>query len=157
MVGKFAWGVKAKHCWGLSTNFWKQKVCWQPPAIFCLYIQGNFPAHNLIFHSRWRWWDWIQAIFSNLFYFTYKWCFSRKHNFENCSSTNVVWHKSPPSPYVLPSPNHNNLRVIYQYHAQLLFFLLPFTDIKGWNKVGSCSDYWTLCTRNGHDAFKITW
>ena len=28
-VGKFVWGVKAKHCWALSTNFWKQKVCWQ--------------------------------------------------------------------------------------------------------------------------------
>ena len=26
MGGKVFWGVKAKHCWGLSTNFWKQKV-----------------------------------------------------------------------------------------------------------------------------------
>ena len=32
MGGKFAWGVKAKHCWLLSTNF---KVCWQHPAMFC--------------------------------------------------------------------------------------------------------------------------
>ena len=35
-VGKFAWGVKTKHCWVLSTNFWKQKVCWHHPAMFCL-------------------------------------------------------------------------------------------------------------------------
>ena len=35
-VGKFAWGVKAKHCLALSTNFWKQKVCWHHPAIFYL-------------------------------------------------------------------------------------------------------------------------
>ena len=26
MGGKFAWDVKAKHCWVMSTNFWKQKV-----------------------------------------------------------------------------------------------------------------------------------
>ena len=25
--------------------------------------QANFPAHNLNFHWRWRWWDRIQAIF----------------------------------------------------------------------------------------------
>ena len=38
MGGKFAWGVKAKHCWAFSTNFWKQKVCWKRPAMF-------FPIH----------------------------------------------------------------------------------------------------------------
>ena len=35
-AGKFAWGVLAKHCWALSTNVWKQKVCWHQPAMFCL-------------------------------------------------------------------------------------------------------------------------
>ena len=30
------WGVKAKHCWALSKNVWKQKVCWHHPAMFCL-------------------------------------------------------------------------------------------------------------------------
>ena len=30
---KFAWGIKAKHCWALSTNFWKQKVCRHHPAV----------------------------------------------------------------------------------------------------------------------------
>ena len=37
-------------------------------AMFCLY---TFPAHNLSFHGWWRWWDQIQAIFSNLFYFAF--------------------------------------------------------------------------------------
>ena len=32
----FAWGVNVKHCWVLSTNCWKQKVCWHHPAMFCL-------------------------------------------------------------------------------------------------------------------------
>ena len=42
------------------------KSLWQHPAMFCLY---TFPAHSLNFHWRWRWWDRIQAIFLNLFYF----------------------------------------------------------------------------------------
>ena len=45
--GKFAWGVKAKHCWAFSSKL--------------------SLANNLIFH--WRWYDWIQAIFLNFFYF----------------------------------------------------------------------------------------
>ena len=52
---------------GLSTNFWKQKVCWHSPAMFCLI---TYPANNLNFHWRWRWWDQIQAIVLNLFYYT---------------------------------------------------------------------------------------
>ena len=44
----------------LSTNFWKQKVCWHHPACFALLPQVNFPANNLNFH--WRWWDQIYAI-----------------------------------------------------------------------------------------------
>ena len=35
-AGKFAWGVKAKHFWMLSTNMWIQKICWHHPAMFCL-------------------------------------------------------------------------------------------------------------------------
>ena len=33
---KITLGVKAIHCWTLSTHFWKQKVCWHHPAMFCL-------------------------------------------------------------------------------------------------------------------------
>ena len=40
-AGKFLWGVKAKHCWVLSTNFWKQKICWQHSAMFCLYTSSK--------------------------------------------------------------------------------------------------------------------
>ena len=38
---------------------------------FAFTPQANFPALNLNFHSRWRWWNWIQDIFLNLFYFTF--------------------------------------------------------------------------------------
>ena len=78
-MGKFAWGVKAKHCWALSTNYLYSKVCWQHPAMFCLY---TFPAHNLNFHWiwRWKWWDRIQAIFLNLFAL----CKSWKHAISKC-------------------------------------------------------------------------
>ena len=33
-------------------------------------IQVNFPINSLNFHWRWKWWDQIQAILLNLFYFT---------------------------------------------------------------------------------------
>ena len=39
---------------------------------FALLPQLNFPANNLNFHWRWSWWDWIQTIFLNLFYFNRK-------------------------------------------------------------------------------------
>ena len=57
----------------LLTNFWKQKVCWHHPVLECFALlpQVNFPANNLNFHWTWRWWDRIQAIFLNLFYFTW--------------------------------------------------------------------------------------
>ena len=29
-------GKTAKHCWALSTNFWKHPVCWQHRAMQCL-------------------------------------------------------------------------------------------------------------------------
>ena len=56
----------------LSRNFWIQKVCWHHSAMFALFPQVNFPANNLNFHWSLRWWDWIQAIFLNLFYFKSK-------------------------------------------------------------------------------------
>ena len=66
-AGNFAWGVKAQRSWASPTNFLYSKVCWQYPAMFCLY---TFPAHNLDFHWRWIGWDQIRAISLNLFYFT---------------------------------------------------------------------------------------
>ena len=41
-TGKFAWDIKAKHCWELSTSFLFSKVCWQLPAMFCLYTSSKF-------------------------------------------------------------------------------------------------------------------
>ena len=37
---------------------------------FAFLHQVNLLANNLNFHWRWRWWDRIQTIFLNLFYFT---------------------------------------------------------------------------------------
>ena len=37
---KFAWAVKAKHCWLMSTNLLFSKLCWQQLAMFCL-IDSN--------------------------------------------------------------------------------------------------------------------
>ena len=62
-AGKFTWGNKAKHYRGMSTTFLFSKVCWRCPAMFCLYTSRNFPAHNLNFLWKWRWWDQIQATF----------------------------------------------------------------------------------------------
>ena len=53
---------------------------------FAFTPQANFTAHNLNFHWRLRWWDQIQAISLNIFYFTtkvsdnqnYKWHFINK-------------------------------------------------------------------------------
>ena len=41
LMGKFTWGNKAKHCWVMSTNFLFSKVCWQCPAMFCLYTSSK--------------------------------------------------------------------------------------------------------------------
>ena len=61
LAGKFTCDDTAKHCWVMSTNFLFLKVCWQRPAMFCLYTSSKlFP--------RWRWWDQIQAIFLNLYF-----------------------------------------------------------------------------------------
>ena len=62
-AGKFARVVKAKNCWALSTNNWKQKVCWmfdrnQNPKFyhwtecFAFLPRVNFPANDLDFHWR---------------------------------------------------------------------------------------------------------
>ena len=48
-TGKFVWGVKAKHCRGLSTNFWKQNVYWHHPVMFVVLSEGSFPSNNLNF------------------------------------------------------------------------------------------------------------
>ena len=53
---------KGKTLLDVVKNFWKQRE-----QCFALLPQVYFPTNNLNFH--WRWWDWIQAFFLNLFYF----------------------------------------------------------------------------------------
>ena len=38
LAGKFTW---AKHCWVMSTNSCFLKICWQCPAMFCLYTSSK--------------------------------------------------------------------------------------------------------------------
>ena len=50
------------------------KVCLRckSKTMFCLITSCKLSANNLNFHWKLRWWDWIQAIFFNIFYFTVK-------------------------------------------------------------------------------------
>ena len=41
-MGKFAWDIKAKHCWVVLKNILLSKVCWQHPAMLCLYTSNKF-------------------------------------------------------------------------------------------------------------------
>ena len=95
-IGKF---VKSKHCWVLSTNFWKQKVSWHPPAMFCLGIPG-IPSRQK-FNFLWRCWDQIQAIFWNLFYSSQFDCF-HEECYKNLNPHNLkVKCESTPSEFIL--------------------------------------------------------
>ena len=57
-----------KVCLRCAT-FCFQKFVDNAQQFFAFTPQANFRAHNLNSHQRWRWWNWIQAIFSSLFYF----------------------------------------------------------------------------------------
>ena len=43
-------GVKAKHCWALSTNFKNKKIVDITQQCFALLPQVNLPVNNLNFH-----------------------------------------------------------------------------------------------------------
>ena len=72
MGGKVCLRGKGKLLPGIVNKLLYSNVCWQHPAIFCLYTcpAHTCPAHTLNFHRRWRWWDRIHAIFLYIFYFT---------------------------------------------------------------------------------------
>ena len=76
--GKVCLRRKGKTLLGIVNKLFVFKSLWQHPTMFCLY---TFPAHNLNFHWRWRWWDRIKAIFLNLFYFIWIKLFCRPLNF----------------------------------------------------------------------------
>ena len=65
--GKFCLRCKGKTLLGVVNKLLKTKS-----LLTSLSSQVNFPANNLKFHWRWRWWDLIQAIFLNLSYFALK-------------------------------------------------------------------------------------
>ena len=54
-----------------SLNFYFQKFVDNTQQCFAFTPQANFPAHNLNFQWRWRWWDQMQAIVLNLFLLYY--------------------------------------------------------------------------------------
>ena len=56
MGGKVCLRCKGKTLLGVVDKLLKTKG-------FAFTPQANFPAHNLNFHWRRRWWDWIQATF----------------------------------------------------------------------------------------------
>ena len=61
---------KGKTLTGIVNKLLKIKsLLTSPSQCFALLPQVNFPANNLNFYLRWRWWDQIKDIFLNLFYF----------------------------------------------------------------------------------------
>ena len=69
MSGKVCLRCKDKTLLGIVNKLLKTKsqLIIHHPAMFSLIPEVKFPANSLNF--RWRWWDEIQAIFLNLFYF----------------------------------------------------------------------------------------
>ena len=61
LVGKFPWDI-AGRC---QQTFENKKFVDITQQCFALLPKVKFLAHD--FHSRWGWWDWIQAISLNLF------------------------------------------------------------------------------------------
>ena len=62
---------KGKTLMGFVNKLLKTKrLLTSPSYVLPSLPQVNFPAHNLNFHWKWRWWDWIQTTISNNFYFT---------------------------------------------------------------------------------------
>ena len=64
----------------LNICIFSKKTLFYPLGFPVTMLDTLFPAHNLNFQWRWRWWDRIQATFLNLFYFTFR------------SSTNYFGH-----------------------------------------------------------------
>ena len=67
MGGKVCLRCKGKTLLGVVKKHLKTKSLLTSPSNV---LPFHFPVDNLNCHWRWRWWDRIQAIFLNLFYFT---------------------------------------------------------------------------------------
>ena len=64
--GKVCLRCKVKTLMDIVNKLLKKKVCWHHPVMFCLITSSK--------NFNWRWWDWIQAIFLNIFYFNMNLC-----------------------------------------------------------------------------------
>ena len=71
MNGKVCLRCKGKTLPGFVNKLFVFKSLLKMSSYVAFTPQANFPVHNLNFHWRSRWWDQIQAIFSNLLYFEF--------------------------------------------------------------------------------------
>ena len=62
---------KGKTLLGVANKLLKTKILLTSPSNVFLLPQLNFHTNNLNFYWRWRWWDWIQAILLNFWYFAW--------------------------------------------------------------------------------------
>ena len=78
MGGKVCLRCKGKTLLGVVNKLLKTKKFFDiTQQCFALLPQVNIPANKLNFH--WRWWDRIQTIFLNLFYFNCRQRYTRKN------------------------------------------------------------------------------
>ena len=121
-MGKFVWGVKAKHCWVLSTNFWEQKVCGHYPSMFCLITSSNHSCQKFGFSFRMR------RMRSNLSYllksfllyqqnFWLFWCEYLRFQVKNMYS--LAWNTELKLPELLDFPFGNST----QSHSSACIFV----------------------------------
>ena len=88
-----------------------------------------FPSIIWIFHWRWRWWDWIKAIFLNLFYFKHLIVIASKFSKIRSCCIFYSFHE-----YLVKTIEHLNetaLQYVFsllQRTLSFLFFLLNFDE-----------------------------
>ena len=68
--GAFYKYVDKKRWVGCQQTFENKEFVDITQQHFAFIPQVNLPDNNLSFHWRWRWRDWIQAMFLNILYFT---------------------------------------------------------------------------------------
>ena len=116
----------------MSTNFWNKIFVDITQQCCALLPQVNFPANNLSFHWRWRWWDWIQSIFLNLSYFNYLICL----HFVLC----VIW---------MYFCKVDNLSLRFEVHHSMF--------LEWWNKTKSLSNIWQHACKNMQEIRSPQW
>ena len=70
LVGGKVWlRCKSKTLLGIVNKLLIKRNMDITQQCFALLPQVIFPVNNPNFHRKWRWWDWIQVIILNRFYF----------------------------------------------------------------------------------------